>query len=251
MPMPATRASFDPATDYYGLLDVHPTAPPWEIQAAYRRLAKTYHPDLNAGSSVAAARMARLNRAKEVLLDRATREAYDTARRLRYSPAARLAAASYPSQPGWAGPTATTAAYAAARARQYAAPAQTSWMDRQTAVMLAIALPLVLGLALYLFEAVQMAGRPAHYASDLALAPVSSANVAGTARNAFALVAGQPPSARTGAAANRVIQRLVDSSPEAELLRYEGRVLMQAGESGDRQAWDRAVLELCRVAEHC
>src|ERR687885_1718674 len=85
------RVPFDPATDYYGLLGVTPSASPEQIQAAYRRLAKAYHPDLNAGSSVAAARMARLNVAKSVLLDPFTRAQYDQRR------AARRAHA----QPGW------------------------------------------------------------------------------------------------------------------------------------------------------
>ncbi len=74
------RVPFDPATDYYQLLGVPPGASAEDIQAAYRRLAKAYHPDLNAGSAVAAARMARVNIAKSVLLDRDTRASYDQVR---------------------------------------------------------------------------------------------------------------------------------------------------------------------------
>ena len=245
--MPVARVPFDPATDYYALLGVPASAPSWEIQAAYRRLAKTYHPDLNAGSSIAAARMARLNRAKEVLLDRDTRESYDAARRLRFSPLAHVVAAPvYGTRASYYPRTSTTAWAAAPRSTT-----QSSGFDRQTKLLLLLVLPLIAGLAIYMFEAVQLAGRPARFASDLALAPVSTANAVGTARNAFARVAGQPPSARTGADANRVIQRLADSSPEAEILRAVGRSLVRAGESGDQAAWDRAVLELCRLAEHC
>ena len=74
------RVPFDPATDYYRLLGVESGAPPEAIQAAYRRLAKAYHPDLNAGSSQAAEQMAKLNVAKSVLLDRETRAIYDQLR---------------------------------------------------------------------------------------------------------------------------------------------------------------------------
>src|SRR5262252_10324597 len=74
------RVPFDPAIDYYRLLGVDVDAPPEEIQAAYRRLAKAYHPDLNAGSTLAAERMARLNVAKSVLLDRESRAIYDQLR---------------------------------------------------------------------------------------------------------------------------------------------------------------------------
>ena len=77
------RVPFDPATDYYQLLGVPPGASAEDIQAAYRRLAKAYHPDLNAGSAVAAARMARVNVAKSVLLDREMRAFYDQARAVR------------------------------------------------------------------------------------------------------------------------------------------------------------------------
>src|SRR5918912_818709 len=86
------RVPFDPATDYYKLLGVPPGASAEDIQAAYRRLAKACHPDLNAGSAVAAARMARVNAAKSILLDRETRASYDQVRAIR-RPRARIVAA--------------------------------------------------------------------------------------------------------------------------------------------------------------
>src|SRR5919201_5262504 len=86
------RVPFDPATDYYRLLGCRPGASAEELQAAYRRLAKTYHPDLHAGSAIAAARMARVNAAKAVLLDRETRAIYDRVRAVRH-PVARAAVA--------------------------------------------------------------------------------------------------------------------------------------------------------------
>jgi curved DNA-binding protein CbpA len=46
-----TRLLFDPATDYCRLLGVKPNATPHEIRAAYRRLARAYHPDIHPGST--------------------------------------------------------------------------------------------------------------------------------------------------------------------------------------------------------
>src|SRR5690242_7832214 len=106
------RVPFDPATDYYQLLGVGPAAPPEEIQVAYRRLAKAYHPDLNAGSAAAAAQMARLNVAKSVLLDRDTRAVYDQIRATA-TPRARIAAAAArPPSPAPPPAPATPPAYA-------------------------------------------------------------------------------------------------------------------------------------------
>jgi curved DNA-binding protein CbpA len=65
--------------DAYKVLQVDPEAEDEVIQAAYRRLARKYHPDL-AGGAEAAARMAALNAAWELIGEPATRAVYDRAR---------------------------------------------------------------------------------------------------------------------------------------------------------------------------
>lgn len=52
--------------DYYEILQVHPSAEPEVIKAAYERLARKYHPDVN-GDPAATDRMKKLNIAYEVL----------------------------------------------------------------------------------------------------------------------------------------------------------------------------------------
>ncbi len=68
-----------PATDHYKTLQVDPEADPEVIQAAYRRLARKYHPDVMSGPE-AAERMIAINRAWEQLGDPARRAAYDAER---------------------------------------------------------------------------------------------------------------------------------------------------------------------------
>jgi curved DNA-binding protein CbpA len=63
--------------DYYEVLQVHPSAESEVIRAAYRTLARKYHPDVEGGSS---ARMIALNDAWDVLGDPVRRAAYDAAR---------------------------------------------------------------------------------------------------------------------------------------------------------------------------
>ena len=65
--------------DLYKLLQVDSEADPEVIQAAYRRLAQKFHPDLAAGPE-AAERMVAINGAWEVLGDPARRAAYDLQR---------------------------------------------------------------------------------------------------------------------------------------------------------------------------
>ena len=68
------------ATDLYRLLQVDPEADVEIIGAAYRKLAQRYHPDVT-DDPEAAARMAAINAAWEVLRDSARRAAYDSERR--------------------------------------------------------------------------------------------------------------------------------------------------------------------------
>lgn len=77
--------------DYYEALQVHPSAEPEVIQAAYRRLALKYHPDVYHGRD-AQERMALLNRAYAVLNDPQQRAAYDKQRNGGVSSSPRAAA---------------------------------------------------------------------------------------------------------------------------------------------------------------
>ncbi|MHB8458712.1 MAG: J domain-containing protein [Candidatus Limnocylindrales bacterium] len=69
----------DPPLDPYKALQVDPEADPEVIQAAYRRLARKWHPDVAVGPG-AAARMASLNRAWELVGDPERRREYDRLR---------------------------------------------------------------------------------------------------------------------------------------------------------------------------
>jgi curved DNA-binding protein CbpA len=67
------------AIDPYKVLQVDPEAEDEVIQAAYRRLARKYHPDL-AATAEAATRMAAINAAWELIGDPAARRDFDRAR---------------------------------------------------------------------------------------------------------------------------------------------------------------------------
>jgi DnaJ-class molecular chaperone len=63
--------------DYYKILGVAKTASDKEIKAAYRRLARKYHPDVNKGDAKAEATFKEINEANEVLSDPQKRGRYD------------------------------------------------------------------------------------------------------------------------------------------------------------------------------
>ena len=62
--------------DYYKILGVDKAATAEDIKKSYRKLARKYHPDVSKEAD-AAARMAELNEAHEVLSDPEKRSAYD------------------------------------------------------------------------------------------------------------------------------------------------------------------------------
>lgn len=84
--------------DPYKILQVDSEAEDEVIQAAYRRLAQKYHPDVATGPD-APARMAGINAAWEILRDPSKRAAHDLARRLAARNAERAAAAARQAPP--------------------------------------------------------------------------------------------------------------------------------------------------------
>ena len=63
--------------DYYEVLGVPRTASAKEISAAFRKLARKHHPDLNSGDKQAEARFKELSEAHEVLSDPKKKQLYD------------------------------------------------------------------------------------------------------------------------------------------------------------------------------
>lgn len=259
------RVPFDPATDYYGLLGVPSGASAEQIQTAYRRLAKAYHPDLNAGSSLAAARMARVNVAKSVLLDPSSRALYDQLR-VTHRPARPGGASVRTPAAAWAPPTAAhrsgahsarpdsgpTAASASAGAtvpighvrhrvtpRGNAHSAGRGGMDRSTGLVLLIGLPLIAALILYLLDAVHVSVQPLRAApSDVVLAqmPPQRSTTHSVADAVFLMVHAQPPSRDLATRVNNFILARADSTPESALLQQDGRRLLRSANTGDAAA---------------
>jgi len=69
-----------PSRDLYEILQVHHSAEPEVIEAAYRRLARMYHPDVNSDPA-AAQYMKDINLAYELLRDSVKRAQYDRSRK--------------------------------------------------------------------------------------------------------------------------------------------------------------------------
>ena len=63
--------------DYYKILEVPKTATESEIKAAFRKLAKKYHPDLNPDNKEAEAKFKEMNEAYQVLSNPEKRKKYD------------------------------------------------------------------------------------------------------------------------------------------------------------------------------
>jgi len=72
---PSVNPSIDSSKNYYEILQVSPNATATVITAAYRRLAREYHPDIVGSSS--AQRMKEINESYAVLSNPASKAAYD------------------------------------------------------------------------------------------------------------------------------------------------------------------------------
>jgi len=71
--------------DYYKILELSESASPEEIKAAYRKLAKQHHPDLNKGNAGSEALFKKINEANDTLSDPHKRAQYDQQRKFGHS----------------------------------------------------------------------------------------------------------------------------------------------------------------------
>ena len=78
--MTAQREWFE--KDYYAVLGVSSSATDKEISRAYKKLAKQYHPDANAGNAEAEEKFKEVSAAHDVIGDAAKRAEYDEVRRM-------------------------------------------------------------------------------------------------------------------------------------------------------------------------
>ena len=115
------------APDPYKVLQVDPDAEDEVIQAAYRRLAQKYHPDVAIGPD-AAARMASINAAWEILRDPASKASLDLGRRLQRRAAERRDDATTPASAASA-PAAPSSATVRDRGADQQRPAETTSSD--------------------------------------------------------------------------------------------------------------------------
>jgi molecular chaperone DnaJ len=88
--------------DYYKTLGVTKTAKQADIKAAYRKLARQYHPDANKGNASAEEKFKEISEAYSVLSDEKRRKEYDEARSL-FGGGFRVPAGSRPGQGGFGG----------------------------------------------------------------------------------------------------------------------------------------------------
>lgn len=65
------------AVDYYKVLGIDRSAKPAAVKAAYRKLARKHHPDLNPNDEAAKKKFQEINEANEVLSDPENRKKYD------------------------------------------------------------------------------------------------------------------------------------------------------------------------------
>jgi molecular chaperone DnaJ len=88
--------------DYYKTLGVTKTAKPAEIKAAYRKLARKYHPDANKGDASAEEKFKEVSEAYSVLSDEKRRKEYDEARTM-FGSGFRVPTGARPGQGGFGG----------------------------------------------------------------------------------------------------------------------------------------------------